>query len=93
MSYSYGNRLGSGTWNETSLSLSVPTMSIDLNKYTEKAREAVTEAQAEARRRHHQQVDNAHLLAALLHQEGGLVPSLLQKLDISPNALEVALER
>ncbi len=68
-------------------------MSIDLNKFTEKAREAVTEAQAEARRRQHQQVDNAHLLAALLHQEGGLVPSLLQKLDISPNAVEVALER
>jgi len=68
-------------------------MNLDLNKFTEKAREAVMEAQAEARRRSHQQVDNWHLLAALLHQESGLVPALLQKLDVSPNAVEVALER
>ncbi len=68
-------------------------INLDLNKFTEKAREAVTEAQAEARRRSHQQVDNAHLLAALLHQPEGLTPALLQKLDVSPNAVEVALER
>src|SRR5262249_12123919 len=68
-------------------------MNIDLNKFTEKAREAVMEAQAEARRRSHQQVDNPHLLSALLHQQGGLAPALLQKLDVSPNAVEMALER
>jgi ATP-dependent Clp protease ATP-binding subunit ClpB len=67
-------------------------MSIDLNKFTEKAREAVTESQAEARRRHHQQVDNWHLLAALLGQEHGLVPALLQKLEIPAPGVQAALE-
>jgi ATP-dependent Clp protease ATP-binding subunit ClpB len=68
-------------------------VNIDLNKFTEKAREAVLEAQGEARRRQHQQVDNWHLLAALLHQDGGLVPALLEKLEIAPRAFDAALER
>ncbi len=68
-------------------------MNLDLNKFTEKARAAIMEAQAEARRRHHQQVDNWHLLAALLGQEGGLAPALLQKLEISPAAVQTGLAK
>ncbi|WP_345786125.1 ATP-dependent chaperone ClpB [Rubellicoccus peritrichatus] len=66
---------------------------MDFNQFTEKAREAVTEAQAEARRHNHQQIDGWHLLSALINQEGGIVPSLLEKLEITPNAARLSLER
>jgi ATP-dependent Clp protease ATP-binding subunit ClpB len=68
-------------------------MTFDPNQYTEKAREAVAGAQAEARRLGQQQVDAWHLLAALLLQTGGIVPALLKRLDISPAAVELALRR
>lgn len=68
-------------------------MSIDFNRFTEKASEAFVEAQAEARRRHHQQIDGWHLLHALVNQDKGIVPALLEKLDISPNAVSLAVGR
>jgi len=68
-------------------------MNIDFNRFTEKAREAVLEAQQQARRRSHQQVDGWHLLAALLGQEGGIVPSLLNKLEVTGSAVQLAAER
>jgi ATP-dependent Clp protease ATP-binding subunit ClpB len=68
-------------------------MSFDLNKLTEKSREAVLEAQSEARRRKQQQVDLPHLMYALVRQEGGVVPALLRKLGIEPSAVELATER
>ncbi len=68
-------------------------MSIDLNKFTEKAREAITESQAIARRRHNQQVDVFHLLSALLEQADGIVPSLLNAMGADAPAVSLALER
>ncbi len=68
-------------------------MNIDFNRFTEKAREAVMGAQNDARHRNHQQIDGWHLLQALLEQEGGIVPSLLNKLEITPNAVKLANER
>ncbi len=68
-------------------------MSIDFNKFTEKAAEAFQEATAEARRRHNQQIDGWHLLYALVNQEGGIVPALLEKLEITPNAAKLSVER
>jgi len=68
-------------------------MTFDANRYTEKARESVIASQTEARRLGHQQVDNWHLLAALLMQEGGLLSALLKRLEISPSAVELALRR
>ncbi|WP_269536913.1 ATP-dependent chaperone ClpB [Cerasicoccus fimbriatus] len=68
-------------------------MNIDFNRFTEKAREAVMGAQNDARTRHHQQIDGWHLLQALLEQQGGIVPSLLNKLEITPNAVRLANER
>jgi len=50
-------------------------------------------SQSEARRRGHQQIDGWHLLHALLEQEDGIVPSLLEKLEITPNAVRLAAER
>ena len=55
---------------------------MDLNKLTIKSQEAFQGAQELAARRGHIEVDGEHLLAALLEQEGGLIPRLLQKLTI-----------
>jgi ATP-dependent Clp protease ATP-binding subunit ClpB len=55
---------------------------MDLNKLTIKSQEAFSNAQELAARRGHIEVDGEHLLAALLEQEGGLIPRLLQKLTI-----------
>jgi ATP-dependent Clp protease ATP-binding subunit ClpB len=55
---------------------------MDLNKLTIKSQEAFQGAQELAARRGHIEVDGEHLLAALLEQEGGLIPRLLQKLTM-----------
>ncbi len=68
-------------------------MTFDATKYTEKSREAVMAAQTEARDRGHQQVDGWHLLAALLTQEGGVVPAMLKRMDITPAAVDLSLKR
>jgi ATP-dependent Clp protease ATP-binding subunit ClpB len=52
---------------------------MDLSKLTKKSQEALQAAQTEAIRLGHQQVDVEHLLAALLSQEEGLAPRILEK--------------
>jgi len=66
---------------------------LDFSRFTEKAAEAVPSAQAEARRRNQQQVDLWHLLHALVVQEDGIVPAVLDKMQIQPSAVQLALER
>jgi ATP-dependent Clp protease ATP-binding subunit ClpB len=62
-------------------------------KMTVMSRQAVQEAQNEARRRSHNEVDTWHLLASLLGQEGGIVPSLAEKLGVTTSALQLAAGR
>ncbi|NBQ57112.1 MAG: ATP-dependent chaperone ClpB [Opitutaceae bacterium] len=66
---------------------------MDLNTFTQMSRQAVTDAQAIARRLNHHEVDTWHLLSALLAQESGLVPGLVDKLGITASALALAVER
>src|SRR5690625_5219887 len=66
---------------------------MDPNKLTEMSRAAVAEAQDQARRRNHNEVETLHLLAALLAQEHGIVPGLLNRLEITPSALQLAVGR
>ena len=66
---------------------------MDLNKFTQMSRQAVTDAQAIARRLNHNEVDTWHLLSALLAQESGLVPGLIDKLGLTAAALALAVER
>ena len=68
-------------------------MNLDFNRYTEKARSAVLEAQIRAQSENHSDVDGWHLLAALVAQQGGIVSAILEKLKVSPNAVELALDR
>lgn len=68
-------------------------MNIDLNKFTEKAREGIIEAQQEARRNNNQQIEGWHLLKALVQQDAGILPSMLEKLSIQPSAFSLAIDR
>jgi ATP-dependent Clp protease ATP-binding subunit ClpB len=65
---------------------------MDINKLTQKSQEAVADAQTKAMSLGHQQVDTEHLLYALLHQDGGVYPRVLEKMDIDPAELSVAVE-
>ncbi|NMC48585.1 MAG: AAA family ATPase, partial [Desulfovibrio sp.] len=66
---------------------------MDMNAFTQKSQQALSEAQAVAVRLGHQQVDAEHLLDALLRQEQGLVPSLLEKAGYDVGSYTTELER
>ncbi len=58
--------------------------------YTKKSLEAVQSAQSLAVRNNHQQLEQAHILLALLQQSEGLAPQLLKKMGAAPESLEAA---
>ncbi len=66
---------------------------MDLNKFTQKSQQAISEAQAVAVRMGQQQVDAEHLLYALLTQEQGLVPRILEKAGYNTETYLAELER
>lgn len=66
---------------------------MNIDKFTEKAREALQQSQQFAIRLNHQQIDVEHLLLALLEQEGGLTPAILKKAGVAPEALTARLQR
>jgi len=61
---------------------------MDINRFTEKVQLVLQKAQSIASRYHHQQVDVEHLLLALLEDEDGLVPKILEKMHISPEEIQ-----
>ena len=63
---------------------------MNFNQYTQKSLEAVQSAQNLAVQNSHQQLEQVHLLLALLRQEGGLIPQLLRKMDVTVESLEAA---
>ena len=65
---------------------------MDINKFTEKAREAVTQAQSIAVGMGHQDIDSEHLALALIRQEQGIVPRILEQMGVQTAALAVAVE-
>jgi len=62
-------------------------------KMTVKAQEAVQSAQEIAASHENQQIEPIHLLAALVAQDGGVVPPLVTKLGIRPEVLSPEIER
>ena len=62
-------------------------------KLTVKAQEAVQSAQEIAATHENQQIEPIHLLAALVAQDGGVVPPLVTKLGIRPETLSQDIER
>ena len=65
---------------------------MDINRFTEKSREALTTAQGLAAQYGHQEVDAEHLALALVNQEDGFVPRVLERVSVAPKALVTALE-
>src|SRR5271166_2578497 len=66
---------------------------MDTNNLTQMSRQAVTDAQAVARRLNNNEVDTWHLLSALLSQENGIIPGLIDKMGLSASALQQAVDR
>ena len=60
---------------------------MNFGNYTQKSLEAMQSAQAIAREHANQQLEQVHLLIALLKQEGGLIPQLLQKMEKNPQSV------
>src|SRR4051812_35893017 len=65
---------------------------MDINRFTEKAQEAIRSAQSKAVRYGQQQIDVEHLLAALFEQENGLAPSILSKAGVNVEMLARRIE-
>ena len=55
---------------------------MNLDKFTLKSQEAITQAQSKAIEYGHPQIDGEHLLLALLEQSEGLFPRLLEKMGV-----------
>jgi ATP-dependent chaperone ClpB len=66
---------------------------MDLNKFTQKAQEAVFESQQIARDAGHQTIEPAHLLLALLKQSEGVVPAVITKVAGNTQALLQDVQR
>jgi len=66
---------------------------MDLNRYTQKAQEAILAAQSLAEESSHSQIEAEHLLLALLRQSDGVVPQVVSKLGGNPAALAATVER
>ncbi|MER3544751.1 MAG: ATP-dependent chaperone ClpB [Chloroflexota bacterium] len=67
-------------------------MAVDLNKYTQKAQEAILASQTLATEYNHAQIEPEHLLLALLQQSDGVVPQVVDRLGVRPPVLIRELE-
>ncbi len=65
---------------------------MDLNRFTQKAQEAIVNAQSLAGEYSHSQIEPEHLLLALLRQSEGVVPQIILKLEGNPTEMALALE-
>jgi ATP-dependent Clp protease ATP-binding subunit ClpB len=64
---------------------------MDINKYTEKAQEAILAAQQSADREGHPEILPEHLLLTLVEQRDGIVPEIIRKMNADPAAIATAL--
>src|SRR5215467_4582930 len=60
---------------------------MNINKFTEKAQEAMLGAQQLAEQMSHAQIEPEHLLVALVEQPEGVVPEVLRKMGVEPHAI------
>ena len=65
---------------------------MDYERFTLKAQEALQAASSEAQKRDHAQIDLEHLLYALLKQEEGVVPALIDRIGVDRPAFEGEVE-
>ncbi len=65
---------------------------MDINRFTEKAQEALMQAQQRASRAGNQQVDVEHLLMSLLEQDPGLAVAILRKANVDVGTMTSRLD-
>ena len=68
-------------------------MQMRFDRFTIKAQDAISSAQEIAQRYSHQEITNEHLLMALLEQEEGVVPPIIQKLGADLNLIKQQLRQ
>lgn len=66
---------------------------MDLNKFTQKAQEALIQSQKLASELNHQTIEPDHLLSALLQQEQGVVPAIVTKVAGSTAGIQYELQK
>ena len=67
-------------------------MSEKLDRFSKRARHALTLAKEEATRRHHRQIDTEHLLLGLLAEKEGLAMRVLIELGCNPSIIRQRIE-
>ncbi|WP_330409804.1 Clp protease N-terminal domain-containing protein [Romboutsia maritimum] len=60
---------------------------MDIERMTVRVQKSLNEAYNEAVRHHNQQLDVIHLFSALVNQEDGLIPNIIEKMSVSIEAL------
>ncbi|MDD5093022.1 MAG: ATP-dependent chaperone ClpB [Dehalococcoidia bacterium] len=65
---------------------------MNLNKFTERAQEAILNSQKLAEDQHHTQMEVEHLLLALLNQAEGVAPQILSKLGMNIEEIKREIE-
>ena len=63
------------------------------DRFTEKAQEAVLDARTIAEEYNHPAIEPEHLLAALLRQDGGVVPAVVARIGAPSGSLNTAVEQ
>ncbi len=63
---------------------------MNMNQFTQKSMEAIQAAQNIANEYGNQQIEQAHLLLALVQQEGGFIPQLLTHMGLTVESFEAA---
>ncbi len=66
---------------------------MNMEKFTQKAQEAILNSQQIAQEASHQSIEPAHLLLALLRQEDGVVPAIVTRVAGGVTALRAELEK
>ena len=66
---------------------------MNAQKFTQKSLAAIQAAQELTVRNGNQQMEQIHLFTALMRQEGGLVPQLLKRMDMTVESFEAAAEQ
>src|SRR5699024_11253157 len=64
---------------------------LNTNQYTQKTIEAIQAAQQLAVEYQHNALEPEHLLLAISSQENGLIPQLLQKMNVEPGSFTAAV--
>ena len=64
---------------------------MNMNQFTQKSLEAIQSAQTIANEHGNQQIEQAHLLDALVEQEGGFIPQLLKGMGLTVESFKAAV--